>query len=321
MRCKDSVSHQASADSYHTYAFLCSMLQATYRFREHSSSVYALCQGALPHELISGASDGFAVQWNFRDKKQDPLVIRTEQAIWSNCYVHELGVLVLAVYNGDIHVIDVSSKKETHLLRLHSGGVSEMHYNTATQELYAAGADGVLSVWNTKSWSLLRAIPLSTARLRTLAHNPSKQWLAVGGQAGLIHVLETKFFNEIFTIQAHLEGVSALAWHPSKPALMSGGKDALLKAWNADDGFSCVASLEAHNYAIYGIAFSPNKLVMATCSRDKTIKLWDAKSLEPLQKLEAKHGGHSHSVNRILWNETGLYSCSDDRAIVHWAEQ
>jgi WD40 repeat protein len=297
------------------------MLKANFKFREHSSPIYAMCQGALPHQLLSGSSDGFAVQWNFANQCQDPLVIKTEQAIWSNLYLPVPNVLILAVSNGDLHVIDVSTKKETRLLRLHSAGVSKMVFNAQTNEMYAAGADGVLSVWNTTVWNLIRAIPLSTARLRTIALHTETQQLAIAGQEGKVHILETTFFNEIHTLHTHDSGVSALAWHPTKSALISGGKDAHLKAWNSSRDFEEVASIPAHNFAIYDIVFSPNHETMATCSRDKSIKLWNANTLEPLQRLEIKEGGHSHSVNRLIWNETGLYSCSDDRSIMQWVNQ
>jgi WD40 repeat protein len=58
-------------------------------------------------------------------------------------------------------------------------------------------------------------------------------------------------------------------------------------------------------------------LLFATASRDKSIKLWDAVTLDPVDKLDARNGGHSHAVNKLFWQDSGhLISCSDDRKIL-----
>ncbi len=61
--------------------------------------------------------------------------------------------------------------------------------------------------------------------------------------------------------------------------------------------------------------------MFATASRDKTLKVWETEGFQLLKVLEGRRdGGHSHSVNRLLWTNFNnwLVSCSDDRSIILW---
>jgi len=139
-------------------------------------------------------------------------------------------------------------------------------------------------------------------------------------------------FNELHTLPAHqvaaapgvdasATGATALALHPQKPVLVSGGKDGHLRTWRTDQGFGALLELPAHKASIYRIAFSPDGNLMATASRDKTAKLWDASTLAPVGRLDRSAGGHTHSVNALLWCGATLITAGDDRRILAWSQE
>ena len=135
---------------------------------------------------------------------------------------------------------------------------------------------------------------------------------------GTVRIFDPVFFNEYHTIQAHKEGATAVAWHPTKPVLLSSGKDAMLRAFSTEENDKELIALPAHEFAIYAIAFSPDNQHFATASRDKSIKIWDTTSLEVIQRLDHKIGGHNYSVNDLIWTENKLISVGDDRKLIVW---
>jgi WD40 repeat protein len=169
---------------------------------------------------------------------------------------------------------------------------------------------------------------LCDTKLRDLALPPDGAWLAVACGDGCVRVLDTDLFNEHATIEAHgtaamagePHGATAVAWHPHKPVLLSGGKDGHLRAWHATDRFRRVQDIAAHKGGIYRIAFDAQGARLATASRDKTAKLWDARSLDPLARLDLRAGGHTHSVNDVLWCGGAWLTCGDDRRVIAWTD-
>nr|MDQ3100792.1 hypothetical protein [Bacteroidota bacterium] len=114
------------------------------------------------------------------------------------------------------------------------------------------------------------------------------------------------------------KGTSSLAFHPAKPVLISGGKDGYLRFWRTDQDHQLTREIAAHKGGIYRILFNDDGSLCATCSRDRTIKIWNANSFEPLHRLDRVAGGHTHSVNSILWIDDLLISASDDRTLIAW---
>ena len=136
---------------------------------------------------------------------------------------------------------------------------------------------------------------------------------------GTVRVLDTEHFNERHTLQAHEGGALSVAFHPTKPALVSGGKDGHLRLWHTDEQCREVLALPAHKSSIYRIAFNAEGTVCATASRDKSAKCWAADTFAPLARLDRTAGGHSHSVNAVLWSGDALITGSDDRSVLAWS--
>ena len=83
--------------------------------------------------------------------------------------------------------------------------------------------------------------------------------------------------------------------------LFSAGKDAHLRAWRSDRDHALLQDLPIHKAGIYQLSFNRNGSHLASASRDKAAKLWDAQSLEPAGRADRAAGGHTHSVNALLW--------------------
>ena len=227
-------------------------------------------------------------------------------------------MLFLGDSEGGLRTADPGQGEVRHLLA-HTGGIFGM-VPLDHDRIVCAGGEGSISVWHVPTLELERQVPLSDDKLRGLARNKDASLLAVAARDGRVILLETDHFNTVHTIEAHAEGASSACWHPGKPVLITGGRDGHLRFWHAQEDFRALQAIPAHRANIYAIAFSPNGLVCATASRDKSVHLWDANTFDPLQRLDARNGGHTYSVNTLLWvDDRLLLSGGDDRVVRAWS--
>jgi WD40 repeat protein len=132
----------------------------------------------------------------------------------------------------------------------------------------------------------------------------------------MIRILETEFFNLLHSFEAHAAAVTSFTFFPGDDTkCLSGGKDAYLKVWDLNDYF-CFKAIPIHNFSVYDLLFISDTEFIS-CSRDKTIKIWNSETFSLSQRIEAKNGGHLHSVNKLIKiGAKSFASCSDDKRIM-----
>ncbi|MBL7941992.1 MAG: hypothetical protein JNM00_04465 [Flavobacteriales bacterium] len=284
----------------------------------HSGPVYHLTLGPKSGTCYSSSGDGFVALWRAPGLEQEHEAVRIGEPVYCSRYVPSLNWLLAGTSSGSIHVIDRESRRELFNKQVHPGGVFDLLPVGEEELLIAAGADGTLSVWQLPSMELMVQLPICEGKIRRLvAVQGTTEFVAACGD-GTIRWMETTFFNETKRLVCGKEGVTALAFHPHKPVLLAGDKSAMMHAWNLQTD-SLLLSIPAHNFTIYDISPHPQLPLLATASRDKTIKLWSSSDLAVIDRKGPGEGGHTHSVNRLLWidGET-LISCGDDRKIIAW---
>lgn len=285
----------------------------------HSAALYAIAPGSTPGTVFSGGSDKVVAQWQLENAEVLPFAIRTEETIYSLCNIQD-ELLCIGTIQGSIHVIDLASKTELKHLKKHEEGIFHLEYDSVHGRLYAASADGSVSIWNTRDWSLLWHLQLGSGKVRRVALNQDASLVAITGGNGKLFVLETFEHRIIHEIQAHEMSTNSISFLGDSH-LISGGKDAYLRRWNLHEGMKLEQEIPAHNFAIYDVVVNSDQGWIATASRDKTVKIWDLElKNKPIRLDRAKSQGHINSVNRLQWlaEEGLLISCSDDRSLITW---
>ncbi|QQR86524.1 MAG: WD40 repeat domain-containing protein [Flavobacteriales bacterium] len=282
----------------------------------HRGGVYAVVKETRS-TFLSAGSDGTVVRWQTGSATEGIAVAQLPRPVFSLAQRDNL--MVAGLDDGSVHVLDTATRAETRNLTLHSKGVFACAWTDNGARLLSLGGEGSLAVWHWPTMDLERQILLSEAKLRCAAISTNGHWLAVSANDGRVHVLDTADFNELITLDAHEGGAYGLAFHPTKPVLLTGGRDGKLCAWKMDGQWKRVLEIPAHQGSIYSAMFSPDGSRLATASRDKTIKVWDATSMDPLMKLDRSNGGHTHSVNALVWlSDQWLVSVGDDKRVLQW---
>lgn len=284
----------------------------------HNAAIYDLFFDDIKQYVYSGDGNGWIVRWNLDQPDFGKLIAKVETNIFSMCSLLEQHRIVAGNMNGGVHWIDLNQPNETKNIAHHKKGV----YAIARQDKYVftAGGDGILTRWSIENAKSLESLQLTYSAIRSIAIHEKRNEMALGASDNNIYILDLSTFEIKKTIaQAHGNSVFTVCYSPNGIHLVSGGRDAHLKVWNIEQNYDCVLSEPAHWFTINDIIFHPKGHWMATASRDKTIKIWDASSYKLLKVLETfRNRGHLNSVNRLLWNEQFLLSCSDDRSIIGW---
>jgi WD40 repeat protein len=283
----------------------------------HAAGIYSLdFEG---NYLYSAGADNFVARWKLDEGIQDSFSIRFENPAYALRLFREKSKLAVGLSNGNLHFFDLVSRKELKFLVQHRKAIFALTENPLQSQLYAADADGNVSVWDTETLELLAYLPFDCGKIRRIAISKDGMKVALACQDGQLRILRADTLSQVTDVKAHDGGVTSVLFDPKDSnILFSGGKDAHLKKWNLNTE-TCVRSIPAHNYAIYDLISLNNGETLASSSRDKTVKIWQSVDLNIIQRLDFKSGGHRHSVNALVKiDQTTFASASDDRKMIVW---
>lgn len=295
-------------------------MELRHTYTGHIGPIYTLSAGRKG-KFFSGSGDGRVVEWSCAGPDEGELIVTVPKAVFRLLLLADDRVLI-GNEAGGLHVIDLEKKQEVQLFEVHQKGIFGI-VDLGNGKIACTGGDGSLSIYHVTANSstplkLYRQIPFGDDKLRQMVVSPDGKILAIACGDGTIRVLDTEVFNELHTLDGHKNGTTCVRFHPSKPVLISGGKDGYLRFWHCGENYRALYVVPAHGGTIYSIAFNTNGDRCATASRDKTIKLWDPGTFDPAGRLERSNGGHTHSVNDVIWLGDTLITCSDDRTIRVW---
>lgn len=283
------------------------------QIKGHNGPIYSI-DGDETY-LYSAASDKFVTRWLKSTGEQDAFAIRCEAAPFSIALFSNASKIAIGLSTGQLHIVDVSDKKELHHFTQHKVGIFAIFESTVNHLLFVGDADGILSIWDTETMKLNIVLPLNCGKIRSIKHLDLKTILVAGGNGDIV-VLELEFMNEVHRFFAHEEGSTALCVDESSRQIISGGKDAYLRWWDAKT-FQLIKALPAHKGNIYSLAFIDSQRFVSV-SRDKTVKIWDGQTRQVLQKLEGKNGGHRQSINALWTNNQGQFAFAGDDKMIHY---
>jgi WD40 repeat protein len=294
------------------------MIVCQHQSTGHRAAVYTLSRGLMPDQVLSAGGDGWIVSWPTGDPETGRLLANTEVQLYALAALPEHQLIVAGNFNGGIHWIDLTAPDATRNILHHGKGVYDII--PIGDEVLTLGGDGIVSRWEANTRRVKESLQLTTRALRQCALSSHYDLLAIGASDGQIYLLDWPTLDLVHTIKsAHDPAVFTVCWSPDGRHLLSGGRDAMLRIWSVENGYSEQLAMPAHLFTINHLTYAPDGRHFATASRDKTIKIWDAANFQLIKVLEGvRDGGHFNSVNHLLWTESGLVSCSDDRVVIFW---
>ena len=286
----------------------------------HRAAVFAVESGPSPHTILSGAGDGWIVEWSLDDWENGKLIAKVDTNIFSLKYLQSTETLIAGDMHGGVHWVKPGKPEATKDIAHHKNGVYAIL--ELDDFIFTLGGGGTITRWSIKEERSLESLQLSQNSLRSISWSPSRNELAIGASDEHIYILNAATLEVKQTLfNAHGKSVFTVQYSADGNYLFSGGRDAHFRIWDCKKDFAPVFSEAAHWYTINAIAFDPRGHFFATASRDKTIRIWDIKDFSLKKSLDLKkYGGHINSVNDLYWSpyRNELISASDDRSLIIW---
>lgn len=286
----------------------------------HRASVFAVEAGPELQTILSGAGDGWIVQWSLDDPENGKLIAKVDTNIFSLKYIAATETLVVGDMHGGVHWVKPGHPEATKDIAHHKNGVFAIF--ELDDFIFTLGGGGKITRWSKTEQRSMESLQLSYHSLRSIAYASTRNELAIGASDENIYILDATTLEIKQTIaNAHGKSVFALQYNPDQRFLLSGGRDAHLRVWDCQNAYSTVFAEAAHWFTINAIAFHPNGTLFATASRDKTIRIWDAEDYSLKKTFDLKkYAGHINSVNDLYWSpyRNELISASDDRSLIIW---
>lgn len=290
------------------------------QLRGHKAAVFAFANGDDPQHFLTGAGDGWIVQWNLNEPENGQLIAKVPRNIFSLYHLSDRQLIVAGNMDGGVHWVDLNDPVLTKNIAHHQKGVFDIQL--IGDQIYTLGGEGMITRWSVAERRTLESFHITHQSLRAMAFNESRKEIAIGASDNNIYLLDAESLSIKHIIrQAHENSVFTVQYSPDGYYLLSGGRDAHLKVWAIERDFEMISEQAAHWFTINHITFHPGGHLFATASRDKTIKIWGAENFKLLKVIDTiKDGGHINSVNKLYWSNYNNYllSCSDDKSIIVW---
>lgn len=295
-------------------------VQRAAHFTGHKDALFALSPSLNQGHFYTAGADGMIVEWDYEHPGDGQLLAKVNAPVYFLA-LHPQNLWLLAgTSKGNLHVIDLASKKEIRNIEAHAKGVYHIHYLHKNPFLLTGGGDGQIKVWQRNDLTLLRTLAASEKNVRVMAVSPDEKALASGYSDQYVREWSLPDMNLRNEWEAHKSSVFGLTYSPDNKFILSGGMDALLRVWNNTRPVTLAKDIPAHLLHIKYISYNPDGNLIATVSMDKTLKIWDASDFELLKVIDlARNQGHTSSVNKVLWvDNQRLITCSDDRSAILW---
>ncbi|MFO0966584.1 MAG: WD40 repeat domain-containing protein [Gemmataceae bacterium] len=195
------------------------------------------------------------------------------------------------------------------------GPMYAVSFSPDGRKLAAAGADGAVHVFDSRTGKEQRRLDGGPARIWTVCFAPDNRRVLSGGFDDAIHIWDLISGREAGKLQGHTDYVRSVVVSRDGRLALSGGDDRLLRLWNLETRRE-ERVFPGHDHFIWRVDLSRDGKRALSASLDKTIRLWNVETGKTIKTLT----GHADTVLSVVFSPDGrrALSGSTDKTLKLW---
>jgi WD40 repeat protein/serine/threonine protein kinase len=140
-------------------------------------------------------------------------------------------LLAISAYDKTVHIWDVSTRTERHILSGHTDRVNAVAFTADGHLLASADRLGNVRLWDTSTYQGPASLP-HRGSVYGMAFTPDGTRLATACIDNAIHLWDVATRQEVAELRGHSGYVHAVAFSPDGTRLISGSGDATVRIWD-----------------------------------------------------------------------------------------
>ncbi len=237
------------------------------------------------HIPQNGEKDLRGFVWKYLDAKtkfKTKILKAHKGEVLSMDMASKLGVLATGDSFGTIVLWDTATWRKKGELSFYFV-VQSIKFSPDEKLLAVSGFDGLIQIYQTDTWKLLRTFRAHDMTVKSLVFNPDGKKLFSGSWEGDIACWSTETWEEENRFAAH-DVVQHLSLSKDGRMLASCGSDGLLRTWDASSG-EMFFEVKNHDQALLRTAFSNDGSVVATGGGNHHVSVIDCRTGELVSRI------------------------------------
>lgn len=303
-------------------------LQST-RFTETFGSVLCVAIDATGQQLATGDTNGEIRIWDIRTGQIQQTFSGHSSWVRSLCFHPSQPWLVSASNDHTLKVWAIATGACLHTLTGHRHWVRDVTVvpfpSSASPRLASCDADGIICLWDCKTWRCVQRFVAHDQAVRSLAAHPAG-YLLSGSEDGTLKLWDLNTEHCLRTFVGHTAAVYSVQFAIGDESsaemrgdrIISGSADGEIRVWDSQTG-KCLHTLIGHDDAVWDLSLSAEGQHLASGSADSTIRIWEWQTGQCLRVLP----GHHHWVLSVAFLPTSqpeqrLVSGGYDQTVRLW---
>jgi Prp8 binding protein len=249
-------------------------------FEGHKNAIQEIHWSTDGERLFSASADKTVMAWDTVVGVRVKKLAEHTSFVNSCCPSRKGGLLVSGSDDKTVKLWDMRRKRSAQT-REHKFQVTAVAMSNNNEQVYFAGIDGKISVWDLRRDDIAFSIDSHRDIVTSIQLSPDGNYLLSNSMDNSLHVHDMRPFvpgdnrlTKVFTGAVHGidQNLLKVTWSPDGGRVAAGSADRLVYIWDSVTR-QVVYKLPGHTGTVTEVAFHPNEPIIASCGVDKKIYL------------------------------------------------